>query len=193
MRKFNKSLLVLFLSFLFCFIATPENSIYAQKKGTKLRIGTYDSRVIVFAWSRSAYFKEKMGKFKMQSDSAEKANDSLKTKELSVYAMSFQHLLHQMVFSTGTVASIIEVVKDQLPELAKKEGVSLIVSKWEVNFVDPSVEITDLTSQVAQLFNPAENIAKMADEIVKAQPVPLDDLTIEEDMLNLYCKRFGTK
>jgi hypothetical protein len=31
----------------------------------------------------------------------------------------------------------------------------------------------------------------MAAEIVKTEPVPLEDLTIKEEMLGLYCIRFG--
>jgi hypothetical protein len=33
----------------------------------------------------------------------------------------------------------------------------------------------------------------MAGDISKADPVPLEDLTIEVEMLDLYCKRFGKK
>jgi hypothetical protein len=44
---------------------------------------------------------------------------------------------------------------------------------------------------VSGLFHPTENIDQMAAEIVKTEPVPLEDPTIEEEMLGLYCIRFG--
>jgi hypothetical protein len=44
---------------------------------------------------------------------------------------------------------------------------------------------------VSGLFHPTENTDRMAAEIVKTEPVPLEDLTIEEKMLGLYCIRFG--
>lgn len=134
-----------------------------------------------------------MTKFARQSDSATKANDTARLKELSVGIMSYQHLLHQMIFSNGSIIMAMNIVKDKLPELAKNEGVSMIVSKWELNFSDPSIAIIDVTDQVAKLFNPKENIDKMAADIKKQEPVPLEDLTIEGDMLDLYCKRFGGK
>jgi hypothetical protein len=167
--------------------------LHAQKNHGSLKIGTYDSRVIVFAYSRSDYFKQHQLNFQKQNDSAQKAHDTVKIRELSIQAMSFQHLLHLMVFGSGTTSAIIALVKDKLPELAKKAGVSIILCKWELNYDDPAVDTVDITVQVAQLFKPEENIDKMIMEIRNTAPVPLEELTIEEDMLTLYCERFGRK
>ena len=172
---------------------TIPTGAFAQKKSTVIKIGTYDSRTIIFAWSRTENLKKQMMKIRQQTDSAEKAHDSARIKEVSVGAISFQHLLHQMVFSTGSVASIISVIKDKLPELAKTEGVSVIVSKYELNYSDSSIEVVDLTKQVAALFQPTENIDKMAAEIAKQSPIPIEEMTIETDMLDGYCKLFGKK
>ena len=185
----SRLIAVLILSIVF----TTGNIAFAQKKNAPVKIGTYDSRIVIFAWSRSEYLKEYMTKFARQSDSATKANDTARLKELSVGIMSYQHLLHQMIFSNGSIIMAMNIVKDKLPELAKNEGISMIVSKWELNFSDPSIAIIDVTDQVAKLFNPKENIDKMAADIKKQEPVPLEDLTIEGDMLDLYCKRFGGK
>ena len=134
-----------------------------------------------------------MGKIRQHSDSAMKTNDTLKIKEVSIQAMSYQHLLHQMVFSNGSAASILEQVKDKLPEVAKQAGVKIVISKYELTYQDPTVEVIDLTMEVAKLFNPAETIDKMVGEIQKSQPVPLDELSIEAEMIDGYCKRFGKK
>ena len=169
------------------------NMAFAQKTKAVMKIGTYDSRIVTFAWSRSDYFKQHMMKFSQQSDSAQKAHDTARVKELSVQAMSFQHLLHLTVFSNGSVGFIMAIVKDKLPELAKTAGVSVILSKWELNFSDPSIEIVDLTSQVVQLFQPKENIDQMSKDISAQQPIPIDEFGIESEMLDGYCKRFGRK
>ncbi|TRZ76096.1 MAG: hypothetical protein D4R97_01330 [Bacteroidetes bacterium] len=169
------------------------NTAFAQKTKAAMKIGTYDSRIVIFAWSRSDYFKQHMIKFKQQSDSAEKAHDTARVKELSIQAMSFQHLLHLTVFSNGSVGFVMTIVKDKLPELAKTAGVSAILSKWELNFSDPSIEIVDLTSKIAQLFQPKENIDQMSKDISAQQPIPIDEFGIETEMLDGYCKRFGKK
>ena len=165
----------------------------AQQKSAAMKIGTYDSRIVTFAWSRSDFFGQRLAKIRQQSDSAEKAHDTVKLKEVSVGAISYQHLLHQMVFSSGSAAFIMALVKDKLPGLAKSAGVSIILSKWELTWSDPGVEIVDLTSQVAALFNPKDNIDKMAGEMTKQDPIPIDHLDIENDMIDGYCKRFGKK
>jgi len=187
-----------YLAFVFAlaslFVMAPAGNIaIAQKSKAVVKIGTYDSRTIIFAWSRTDALRQHLIKLNQQSDSATKANDSARIKELSVGAMSFQHLLHLMVFSTGSVASFMTVIKDKLPEVAKKEGVSIIVSKWELNYNDPSFEIIDLTNQVAALFQPKEDISKMAADIAGQPPVPIEELGIETDMLDGYCQRFGNK
>jgi hypothetical protein len=182
---------VIFMTFIFSTLIS--SSAVAQKKLPVIRIGTYDSRVVTFAWSRTDQLRQHLLKINQMSDSARKANDSSLLKDASVQAMSFQHLLHQMVFSKGSTAWIMELIKDKLRELAKKSGVSIIVSKWELNFNDPSFEVVDLTSQVAALFQPKENIDKMAEEISKATPVPMEEMGIETEMLDGYCSMYSKK
>lgn len=169
------------------------NLAFAQKTKAVIKIGTYDSRIVTFAWSRSDYFKQRLIKINQQSDSATKAHDTARVKELSIGAMSYQHLLHLTVFSNGSIGFVMAIVKDKLPELAKTAGVSIILSKWELNFSDPSIEIVDLTSQVAQLFHPKENIDQMSKDISAQQPIPIDEFGIETDMLDGYCQKFGKK
>lgn len=169
----------------------PE--VQAQKKQPAIKIGTYDSRIIALAWSRTDYLKQHMMKFSMQMDSAQKAHDSARVKELTVGIMSYQHLLHLVVFSNGSAGFIMALVKDKLPELAKTTGVSVILSKWELNYSDPSFEVVDLTNQVVQLFQPKENIDKTAAEISNLQPGPIDEFAIETDMLDGYCRLYGKK
>ena len=193
MKKRTKSILFIAGAIIMAMNILTISGIYAQKKSQGLKIGTYDSRIVTFAWSRSEFFKKRLTLISQQTDSAQKIHDTARVKEISVGAMSYQHLLHQMIFSNGSVGWIMPLVKDKLPELAKSKGVSVIVSKWELNFSDPSVEVVDLTSEVAQLFNPKENIDKMAGDIRKAEPIPMDEMSIENDMLDGYCNRFGKK
>jgi len=193
MKTKTRTIVSIFIAFTLILSAVISFGAYAQKKSGKIKIGTYDSRIIIFAWSRTDLLKQYLVRLRQKSDSAEKVHDTARIKELSVGAMSFQHLLHLMIFSTGSVASFMKVIKDKLPELAKKEGVSIIVSKWELNYSDPSFEVIDLTKQVAALFQPKENIDKMAADIAGQPPVPIEDFGIETDMLDGYCKRFDKK
>lgn len=193
MRTKSTSVISMVTAIAFLAIGLISPGAFAQKKTAAFRIGTYDSRIIAFAWSRTDHLKQHLVKINQQRDSANKANDSARIKEASVQAMSFQHLLHQIVFSNGSAGWIMVLIKDKLPELAKSEGVSVIVSKWELNFNEPSIEVVDLTGKVAALFQPKENINQMISEISKEKPLPLDELGIETEMLDGYCKLFGKK
>ncbi len=181
--------LMLLLSMLTLFIP----ALSAPKNKNTVKIGVYDSRVIVLAYSRSPLFKEHMNFFGQRSDSAEAAGDSMKLKELSVEAISFQHLLHQWVFSTASTAALFDLVKDGIADIAKHAGVDMIVSKFEMTYKNSKLELVDLTDQIAQLFKPENDFKKMAGEVKNTEPVNLDELTIEADLFDLYCTRFGKK
>ncbi|MEI7981737.1 MAG: hypothetical protein WCI71_08775 [Bacteroidota bacterium] len=193
MKKQVSILIPLIALIILGLIMSTGTMTFAQKKKSTIKIGTYDSRIAIFAWSRSDNMNKYVMKFKQQGDSAEKARDTTRLKEISIEAISFQHLLHLMVFSNGSAASFMEIIKNKLPDLAKKEGVMIIVSKWELNYSDPSFEIVDLTKQVAALFEPKETIDKMAADIAGQAPVPIQEFGIEAEMIDGYCNRFGKK
>jgi len=165
----------------------------AQKESKAIKIGIYDSRIVVMAYSRSDLFKEYLEVSRVKNDSALKANDTEKITELAIQGMSYQHLLHQMVFGTGTITPVISLVKDQVLKVAQKAGVVLVISKFELTYQDPSLEIVDLTSEISQLFKPEGDFVNIATEIEKVTPVPLPDLTIEKEMLDGYCNRYWKK
>jgi hypothetical protein len=193
MKKAFQILIAVVTMFVILMLDPVNQLASAQNTKSAIKIGTYDSRVVAFSWSRSEYFNQHMIKFRQQSDSAEKVHDTARLKELSIGIMSHQHLMHQIVFSNGSIGFIMAIVKDKLPELAKSTGVNMILSKWELPFRDPSVEIIDLTYQVAALFKPKERIEKMAGEISRQGPLPLNEFDIEAELLDYYCQKFGKK
>jgi hypothetical protein len=175
--KFNPVVIVLL--FLFS-ISSVCYTTSAQDKIKALKIGVYDSRIITFAYSRSDAFNEVMQKFSKENGEVMQSGDTAKKIQTAYKMITFQYLLHQQVFSSGSAVNILAVVKDKLPQVAKDSGVSAIVSKWELEFVDPSAEIVDLTQTIARLYNPKEDIAEMSKEIAGQAPVSLEELTVEE-------------
>lgn len=144
----------------------------------KLRVGTFDSRAIAIANSRAfgqhvASLKEKYNKAK------EEGNETL-MKELEATGVSSQQLMHLQGVGKASVADILEKVKEDLPKIAEEAGVDLIVSQWEVWYRNPAVEIVDVTSHLAQLFDPDEITLKMIEEIRKKDPRPLVEILKHE-------------
>lgn len=87
--------------------------------------------------------------------------------------------MHKRTFSTASVADILEKVKTELPKIAEKAGVDIIVSKWEAVYKNPSIEIVDITSHLVKLFNPDEKTLKTIEDLRKQIPIPLVKLLIE--------------
>jgi hypothetical protein len=175
--KLMNSATVLFTMTLLLFIF---NRAEAQKNQKPIKIGTYDSRVITLAYSRSDTFNIRLSAMQKQSQADFQGTDSTKKVQAAYRMITFQFLLHQQVFCTGTASAIIAIVKDKLPQVAKDAGVIAIVSKWEIPCNDPSVEIIDLTMPISKLFNPQGDFENMAKEIAAQDPIAIEEFTVEE-------------
>ncbi len=57
----------------------------------------------------------------------------------------------------------------------------LIVSKWEVLYSDPSVEYVDVTLPLVKKFGADEKVLKMVEELMKHDPIPMDELAGHSD------------
>ena len=98
---------------------------FSQVKSGKIRIGTYDSRIITMAYSRSAFFTDLFNKVGQEYKTAKESNDTVKMKKIEIQMKTTQHLLHQRVFGTGSISSIIDIVKDSISLIAKRENLNL--------------------------------------------------------------------
>jgi Skp family chaperone for outer membrane proteins len=152
-----------------------------QPTSTKVRVGTFDSRAIAIAYARSALFAPVMQDFKDKYEKAKAEKNEKVIKELEAEGTTQQQLLHLQGFSIGSVADILEKVKDNLPTAAQEAGVDIIVSKWEVAYKNPSIEIVDVTSHLVKLFNPDEQTLKIIEGLSKQPPISLlEALQIKE-------------
>ena len=172
------------------FISIFLNDVFAQSKSVPIKIGTYDSRIVVLAYSRSEHFAKVMNEMK-ESEAIMQSNDTVKKMETIYKIFTQQYIMHQQVFSSGSSANILALVKDKLPEVAKDAGVFAIVSKWELTFADTNVELIDLTMPVSKLFNPSGDFEKMVPDMQNQAPIPLEEFTVEE-VIQMW-KQFETK
>jgi len=112
---------------------------------------------------------------------AKGAGNEERVKEIEAKLQALQHLLHQQGFSTGSVANILEKIKDALPAIAEEAGVGIIVSKWEVVHRDPSLEVVDVTSHLVKQFNPGEQALKWIEDGRNQVPIPIEEITFDID------------
>ena len=156
-------------------------SVKAEDAQSKIRLGAYDSRFVALACYRAENMKrirDFMGNLNLELQKAREAKDENKLKELEAKGPAFQNLMHQQVFGNLSIPNVMETIKDRLPAIAKKTGVTLIVSKWEIQYSGPEVESVDLTLQLVDLFNIDEATRKMIEEGLKQnqKPVPVEQL-----------------
>lgn len=153
----------------------------AQSQSSKLRIGVYDSHAVAVAYVSSAEFREAMKTFKADYENARAAKDEKRMKEIDARMKLQQRRQHEQGFSTGSVAAIMAKVGKSLPAVAEQTGVQLIVSKWELNYRSPAVEVVDVTDQVVALFNVDQRALKHIEEIQSQPPLPVENLNGRTD------------
>ena len=152
----------------------------ALRAQTTARIGTFDSRAIAVAYARSDMGAQFIASLVAERDRAKAAGDEQKVREVEARAKAHQARLHGQGFSTASVALLLEKIKPELASVAKDAKVSLIVSKWEVIYADPSIEYVDVTMRLVQKFTTDPSVIKVIEELLKHDPIPSDVLVSDE-------------
>jgi hypothetical protein len=142
----------------------------------KVRIGTYDSRSVAIAFAGSAVFNEWMGDLKARHDKAKASGDQKRVAELAAEGAARQRVMHTQGFSTAPVTDILDRIKDKLPAIKEKAGVSELVSKWDKDGLaqHKAAELVDVTMALVDAFSPDERQRRNAIEIQKHKPLPLE-------------------
>ncbi|MCA9067452.1 MAG: hypothetical protein KDA84_00915 [Planctomycetaceae bacterium] len=143
---------------------------------SKLRVGTFDSRLVTIAYVRSSVFEKRMKELQEELKKAEAAGDSKRVKALNAQGLAMQDTIHKQGFSTWPIDNILETIKTEIPEIAKKAQVDAIVSKWDVVYQRPGVEFVDVTDLMVEKFHPDKATRKVMADIKEKPPVPLEKL-----------------
>jgi len=173
-KRFKYIILILFWVLVIC-----SMSLTLYPRQDTLQVGTFDSRAIAIAHGRSKVFNQYLSNLREKLNKAKEEGDETLVKELESLGPAIQQVLHQQGFSIASVADILDKFKADLPKIAQEAGVDIIVSKWEVVYNNPSIEIVDVTSHLVKLFNPDENTLKMLEDSHKHIPIPLLELLLE--------------
>jgi hypothetical protein len=143
----------------------------------KVRIGVYDSRAVAIAFAGTEPFNQRMSSLQAEYNKAKAAGNQKRVEELEAEAVAQQQLLHMQGFSTAPVDDILEQIKDSLPEIEQKAGVTMLMSKWDKKALAnyPSAELVDVTMMLVDALHPNERQRQIAIDIQKQPPIPLDE------------------
>lgn len=136
-------------------------------------IGTFDSRAVSTAYYRSDLFEARLAEMRDRFEKAKAAGDTKLVKALGDEGPAVQALAHRQTFCAAPVPEILERIRGELPAIAKKAGVEMIVSKWDLAYRDPSARTVDVTDHLVQLFKPDAATLKVIDDLSKMDPLPL--------------------
>ncbi|MDP8243478.1 MAG: hypothetical protein P9L94_05295 [Candidatus Hinthialibacter antarcticus] len=143
----------------------------------KARVGIYDNRAIAIAYAASKYnpVSEKMEEYKKAKD----AGDEQTVKQIEAWGEQHQRQLHRQGFCRVPVSDLLEHVKEQFPELAKQLNVDVIAMQCDYSV--QSVEVVDITNELAALFDLSEKALKNIANIKNQAPIDLDELDNHKD------------
>jgi hypothetical protein len=157
-------------------IGLLQASLAQETRSTgKARVGIYDSRSVAVAFAGSAAFNRWLGDLKAEHAKAKASGDQKRVAELEAEGAAGQRLLHMQGFSTAPVTNILDQIKDKLPAIKEKAGVSVLVSKWDkaglARYKD--ADRVDVTMALVDAFSPSERQRKSAIAIQEHKPIPL--------------------
>jgi hypothetical protein len=150
----------------------------AQETGStaKTRVGIYDSRAVAVAFAGSAAFNRWLSNLKAEHEKAKASGDQKRVAELEAEGAARQRLLHMQGFSTAPVTNILDQIKDKLPAINEKAGVSMLLSKWDKDGLarHKDADLVDVTMILVDAFNPSERQRKGAIAIQEHKPISLE-------------------
>ena len=127
------------------------------EKPSKVIIGTFDSRAIALAYG-SAHRAGRMPFLRYPKP-----------------------IEFRQGFGTGDVSEQLDQIRDQIPKIAQKTGVDVIVSKWDIEYHDPNaVTLVDVIEALIQLFGPTKEEIKIIHDVMAAPPVPEKEIRERE-------------
>lgn len=143
----------------------------------KLRVGTFDSRLVAVAYARSDAFRDHLAELQAELAQAKAKGAVQRVKELEAQGPALQRLIHKQGFSTWPIDNILATIEKKIPALAREARVDLIVSKWDLVYQDPTAGFVDVTPALVVLFNPDEETRKVLKSLGEKDPVPLENLS----------------
>jgi hypothetical protein len=142
-----------------------------------VRIGTFDSRAVAYAWFWSARHQKQINELMQSARAAKTAGDTNRFTELAGSLSRQQDEIHREVFSTAPPVQALAELKTRLPEIQKTAGVSVIISKWDVAALQKysDAEQVDVTDKLVREFiAPTPQQQKVISIMMAAKPLPLD-------------------
>lgn len=161
--------------------AAPAEGPTEKAEPARLRVGTFDSRAVVVAFAASKQFDRQLKAMQAKLEKAKKDGDQKEVDRLKADGSARQKQFHRQGFGAAPVDDILDNIKDQLPEIAKRAGVDVIVSKWAVNYSAPGAQMVDVTDLMVEPFEPGERTKRIIQDLRGKAPLPAEGIEKHHD------------
>ena len=152
-------------------MAAGGDSSSKQKKPTPVRVGVYDSRAVAVAFVASGLFEKELQQWNQEKKEAKQEGNIKAAEKIDAKMLLRQKLVHHQGFGTTSVENILQHIHDQLPDIANKAGVDVIVSKWAIAYQADQVEFVDVTDLMIEPFKPSERTKAIIRDLRTKKPV----------------------
>lgn len=134
-----------------------------------VRVGTYNTRAIAVAWVRSDEFDRKIRSVMDECQKARDTGDTKRMNELKATTRAGQDRVHQQTFGDAPIPDIMARLKDDLPKIARKNNVQVIVA--QDRYEGPPATFVDVTDQLVEQFHPTQETRDAIRKLLKHPPV----------------------
>ncbi len=162
-----------------CVFAEEDSKALGPKKQL-LRVGVYDSRAITIAYCHSRYSDNVIAARSKEKEQAEDAQDSEAVQRIEQSMKHLQLKRHLQGFGTAPVHDLLKCIEKQIPEIARRAGVDVIVSKWEFDYLAGDAETTDVTMSLVEALEPTEKAIGWIRQIMDMKPMTEADILRHE-------------
>lgn len=178
----NKATLLLVAALAGCAVFQPtQAAAVAVPAAEGARLGTYDSRVLALAYYRSEAFRARVAENRAAHERALAAGGAEAAHRIEQEMVSMQERAHLQGFGTEPVPEILALIEAEIPELARRDGVQAVASRWELAWREAGAVFPDLSFEMAAHFHPDAATLKMMKETAGKDPVPMEELEGSRD------------
>ena len=154
----------------------------AETNAAPARIGIYDSRVLAYAYFTSDEHMRQLNAAIMAAKQAKTEGQTERSEQMAAALRKQQEEAHLQVFGSAPVDDALLALKEKLPALQEKAGVSNLVSKWDEAALShySKAELVDVTDLLAEEFKPTDAQRKVIASIKKSKPVSAEEIKKSE-------------
>ena len=126
------------LSILAIGLGLPVAALHAQTD----RVGTFNPQSVVIAFYRSPIWATTLKERIAARDSAKRAGDTAKVRELEAWGAAHQELAHQQLEGSAPLTNILDVLRPAFDSITKAEHLRAIVPRPSADADAAAVDVT---------------------------------------------------